>query len=262
MQRVTYGSLVYYCFHSLSSGDGLVHGMFTRLGGYSRPPWDSLNTGHTVGDEPAAVDANHRAICEALGLPERQLVSPHQVHGTRVVAVGPADRGCLIERADALITAAPGVTLMLRFADCVPVWMHDPMRHAVGLAHAGWRGMVAGVVPETVRAMADTFGSQARDLRAGIGPSIGPCCYEVGPDVAEAVEEAFAWELETLLEPCGAGKWHLDLWSAIRQQLAGVGVEQIETAGICTACHTEEWFSHRAEAGKTGRMGAVIALQE
>ncbi len=262
MERITYGPLVYYRFHSLPSGDGLVHGMFTRLGGHSRPPWHSLNTGHTVGDDPAAVDANHRAICEALGVEKGQLVSPHQVHGTHVVTVGLTDRGQVIERTDALITDAPGVALMLRFADCAPVWLYDPRRRAVGLAHAGWRGMVAGVATAMVRAMYDAFGCQPQDLIAGIGPAIGPCCYEVGVDVAEAVERAFAGELTVCLEPRGAGKWHLDLGAALQRQLGRAGVTQIEVSKACTACHTEEWFSHRAERGRTGRMGALIALQE
>jgi len=262
MQRITCGPLVYYCFDSLPSGDGLVCGMFTRLGGHSRSPWQSLNTGHTVGDDPAAVGANHRAICEALGVEEGQLVSPHQVHGKRVVAVGPGDRGQVIAQADALITDAPGVTLMLRFADCVPVWLYDPRRRAAGLAHAGWRGTVAGVAAAAVGAMQDTFGCRPRDLIAGIGPSIGPCCYEVGTDVARAVDAAFAGESGLFLELRGIGRWHLDLWGAVYQQLATAGVEQIEVAELCTACHTGEWFSHRAERGRTGRMGALVALQE
>lgn len=262
MQRVTHGPLVYYRFGSLSARDGLVHGMFTRLGGRSQSPWQSLNTGHTVGDDPAAVETNHRAICEALGVEEEQLVSPHQVHGRSVVPVGPADCGQVIDCADALITDVPGVVLMLRFADCVPVWLYDPRARAAGLAHAGWRGTVAGVATAAVGAMRDSFGCQPCDLIAGIGPSIGPCCYEVGPDVAGAVERAFAGKPEAYLEPRGPDKWQLDLWAAIRQQLHEAGVAQIEVARLCTACHTEEWFSHRAEHGRTGRMGALIALQE
>lgn len=262
MQRITYGPLIYYRFHSLPSGDGLVHGMFTRLGGHSRPPWQSLNTGHTVGDVPAAVEANHRAICKALGVEMAQLVSPHQVHSARVAAVGPADRGQVIADADALITDAPGVPLMLRFADCAPVWLYDPRQRAIGLAHAGWRGTVAGIVLASVRGMQATFGCRPRDLIAAIGPSIGPCCYEVGVDVARAVEEAFAGETRPYLESRGAGRWHLDLWAAVCQQLVQVGVQQIEVARLCTACNTHEWFSHRAELGRTGRMGALIALQE
>jgi YfiH family protein len=121
---------------------------------------------------------------------------------------------------------------------------------------------VAGVVPATVRAMQDHFGCQAQDLIAAIGPSIGSCCYEVGADVAEAVHGAFGARSAALLERRSEGKWHLNLWEAVRQQLAEAGVTQIEVAGMCTACHIEEWFSHRAEHGRTGRMGALVALEE
>jgi YfiH family protein len=262
MQRITHGPLVYYRFCSLPVEDGVVHGMFTRLGGHSRPPWESLNTGHTVGDAPMAVSANHRAICEALGVVVGRVVSPHQVHGARVAAVGLADCGQVIAGTDALITNAPGVALMLRFADCTPIWLYDSRLRAVGLVHAGWRGTVSDVAGATVRAMQACFGSRPRDLVAAIGPSIGPCCYEVGADVAQAVERAFGHEGAPFLEPQAAGKWHLDMWAANRQCLARAGVRQVEVARMCTACHTEEWFSHRAERGQTGRMGALIALRE
>jgi YfiH family protein len=262
MQRIAHGTLVYYRFRSLSAEDGLVHGIFTRLGGHSGPPWESLNTGHTVGDAPEAVLANHHAICDALGVDMAQLVSPQQVHGTRVAAVGGADRGQVIADADGLITNVPGVVLMLRFADCAPVWLYDRRLRAIGLAHAGWRGAVAGVAGATVRAMSAAFGCRPRDLVAGIGPSIGPCCYEVGADVAHAVEHAFGQEGASFLEPRGADKWHLDIWAANRHWLVQAGVQEVEVARMCTACNTEEWFSHRAERGRTGRMGALVALRE
>ena len=238
----------------------VVHGAFTRLGGRSAPPWHSLNTGHGVGDDLRAVDANHELICGALGLAVGDLVSPHQVHGSRVATVGVADRGRVIEATDALITSEPGVPLMLRFADCVPLWFHDPRRGAVGLAHAGWRGTVQRMAAATVAAMGSEFGSQPHDIVAGIGPSIGPCCYEVGADVADAVRTSFGSSASQLLAPQANGRWRLDLWSANRHCLTQAGVTEIEVAGICTACRTDEWYSHRAEKGRTGRFGAVIAL--
>jgi YfiH family protein len=262
MERITYGPLAYYRCRSLPAEDGVVHGIFTRLGGHSGPPWESLNTGHTVGDVPSAVLENHRAICEALGVEMAHLVSPHQVHGTRVAAVGLEHRGQVIADTDALITDVPGVVLMLRFADCTPLWLYDRRLGAIGLAHAGWRGTVADVAGATVRAMQVAFGCHPSDLVGCIGPSIGPCCYEVGTDVAQAVEHTFGQEGASLLRPQGPGKWHLDMWAANRRQLAEAGVKQIEVGGACTACNTEEWFSHRAEHGRTGRMGALITLRE
>lgn len=260
MQRTTFGSLVYYQFHSLSS-PGVAHGAFTRIGGQSRPPWHSLNTGHTVGDDIEAVDANHRLICQALGFSTDDIVSPHQVHSATTAVVGVADRGTVIRETDALITDVPGVLLMLRFADCTPVWLYDPVQRAIGLVHAGWRGTVAGAARATVAAMQSAYGCRPADLLAGIGPAIGPCCYEVGKDVAQAITEAFPEAAVRLLSPQTKDKWHLDLWAANRHTLAQAGVRHIEVAGICTACHTEEWFSHRAEQGRTGRIGALIGLK-
>jgi YfiH family protein len=168
----------------------------------------------------------------------------------------------VVQATDALITDVPGVPLMLRFADCVPIWFYDPVRRAIGLAHAGWRGTVAGVGRATVAEMGKAFGSRPEDVIACIGPSVGPCCYEVGKDVAYAVGEAFPGVEGQLLSPRANGSWHLDLWAANRHQLAACGVVYIEVAGICTACHTDEWFSHRAEQGRTGRIGALIGLRK
>jgi YfiH family protein len=149
------------------------------------------------------------------------------------------------------------VALMLRFADCTPIWLYDCRRGAVGLAHAGWRGTAAGVAGATVRAMEAAFGCRPADLVAGIGPSIGPCCYEVGADVAYA----FGVQGAPFLHPQAPNKWHLDMWAANQDQLADAGVRRIEVAEMCTACNVVEWFSHRAESGQTGRMGALIALR-
>ena len=260
MQRRSYGPLAYYQFDRLRPHREVIHGVFTRLGGRSAPPWDSLNTGHGVGDDLTAVDANHELICEALGLKVEHLVSPHQVHGAHVASVGVRDRGRVIEATDALITDQPGVALMLRFADCVPLWFYDPRRGAIGLAHAGWRGTVRRVAAATVRQMGAAFGCLAADLIVGIGPAIGPCCYEVGSDVTDAVRHSFGEQASRLLAPQANGRWRFDLWRANELCLTQAGVTQVEISGTCTACHTEEWYSHRAERGRTGRIGALIAL--
>jgi YfiH family protein len=253
--------LVYYQFTHLLRHPDLAHGVFTRLGGYSQPPWDSLNTGHTVGDDLEAVRANHELIFEALGVHREDVVSPRQVHGTSVRVVDGRDKGQVCPETDALVTVTPGVVLMLRFADCVPVLLFDPIQGVVGLAHAGWRGTVAGMARSAVQAMVNDLGCLPADILAGVGPSIGPCCYEVGREVVDATRRAFA-DVDGLLMPRANGRWHLDLWAANRRQLADAGVQHIEVAGICTACHTDEWFSHRAERGKTGRMGALIGLRK
>jgi YfiH family protein len=189
------------------------------------------------------------------------MVSPHQVHSAVVRAVNAQARGTVLERTDALISDTPGVYLMLRFADCVPVLFYDPVRRAVGLAHAGWRGTVEKIGQATVQAMVETFGCRPVDILAGIGPSIGPCCYEVGDEVVEAARAAFP-VAPHLVDRRANGRDHLDLWEANRHQLVARGLAKVEVSGLCTACRTDEWFSHRAERGRTGRLGAVIGLRE
>jgi YfiH family protein len=138
--------------------------------------------------------------------------------------------------------------------------LHDPINRVVGIAHAGWLGTVRGVSTAAIQAMVEHYGSQPKNILAAIGPSIGVDHYEVGQDVLAQVNQAFGPDAEKLIEIRG-DKTYLDLWSANRVQLEKSGVKQIQIAGLCTACHLEDWFSHRAEKGKTGRFGALIALQ-
>ncbi len=252
MQLVQRGGLTWYTF----TGPGLdfANAIFTRLGGVSRPPFAALNLGGTVGDEPSAVSENLRRALAPFGLAPEQVVSPHQVHGRRVVQVGPEHAGTIVPEADALITAEVGLGLLLRFADCTPVLFYDPARRAVGLAHAGWRGTALGVAPATVSAMRTAFGSRPEDLWVGIGPAIGPDHYAVGEEVVEAVGAAFAERRE--------GQWYLDMPGALAAQLLDAGVRRVERSNLCTACRTDLWYSHRAERGKTGRFGAMVALKK
>jgi YfiH family protein len=157
-----------------------------------------------------------------------------------------------------MVTDSPEFTLCLRFADCVPILLYDPVRGACGMAHAGWKGTAAKVAASAVEAMRGHFGSRPEDILAGIGPSIGPDHYAVRSDVADAFRTAFgAAAAEGFLSRHGAAL-HLDLGAANEFTLRACGVRNIELAGICTACHTEDWFSHRAEHGRTGRFGALM----
>jgi YfiH family protein len=260
--RLIENGLAYYQFESLTRfaarGD-LRYGIFTRLGGVSASPNATLNTAHTVGDEPTAVAENHRRICRALGVDAASIASGYQVHGASVALIGSQDRGRVRPETDVLLTDRPGIPLMQRFADCVPLVLYDPVRRAVGLAHAGWRGTAQGVAIRAVRAMGQAFGSRPGDVVAGVGPSIGPCCYEIGPEVTARIRAGFQ-EGDGWLVPQITGAIHLDLWAANRQQLEAAGVGQTEVSGLCTACHTDEFFSHRAEKGRTGRFGVLAVL--
>jgi polyphenol oxidase len=166
------------------------------------------------------------------------------------------------QKADAILTSSPGLTLYMRFADCVPVLLYDPVRRVVGLVHAGWQGTVVRTAAAAVERMMAEYGSRPADILAGIGPSIGPDHYEVGVDVIQRVQAAFPEHAEALLQSNGSReRAHLDLWLANQVVLEEAGVKRIETAGLCTACDLDHWYSHRAEKGRTGRFGALIALQ-
>lgn len=249
--------LRYYTFDNLA---GVTHAVFTRRGGVSPAPWDSLNVGGSVGDDLANVRENRIRSFTALGRDPASIHDVWLVHGTDAVhAEAPRDLAFKPPQADIITTGNPRVTLFMRYADCVPILLHDPRKGVVALVHAGWLGTVRNAAKAALDSMRARYGTDPRDVRAAIGPSIGPDHYEVGADVAAQIRAAFGSQAEALLQPRG-GKFHLDLWAANRLQLEAEGVEDIETAEICTACHLDDWYSHRAEKGRTGRFGALIGL--
>jgi YfiH family protein len=251
--------LRYFTFPSFDAL-GIRHAIFTRWGGASRAPYATLNIGSLVGDDPAAVDENRRSMFAALGRAEESAPGIRQVHSARITVAHPRRADEPLAETDGLVTDRTDCTLLMRFADCVPVLLYDPVRRAAGIAHAGWKGTVAKVTARAVETMCAEYGCRPADIHAGIGPSIGPDHYAVGDDVARAVRAAFPGVAKQLLT--GAeGSLRLDLWAANEAALREAGVREIECAQICTACRTEDWFSHRAENGQTGRFGALIWLE-
>jgi YfiH family protein len=212
-----------------------------------------------VPDERDRVYANRRRVYGQFGRDTDTVVHAHLVHGADVARVTEADNGAWVEHVDGLITDQLGCVLTMNFADCAPILLYDPRRRAIGLGHAGWKGAVVDLPGAMVRAMTAEFGSDPAGLVAAIGPCIGPCCYEVGGDVIDSVRAAFA-EPDTLLRQNGGPRPHFDLPAANRANLAQAGVRLIEMADYCTACRTDLFFSHRAEKGRTGRFGVVLAL--
>lgn len=248
--------LRFYQFDSL----GVKHAVFTRRGGLSPEPWKSLNLGGTVGDEVERVRGNRLLSFEALGCRPDSIFDVWQVHSADAVCTdAPRRMDEPYQKADIILTDKPEVTLFMRFADCVPILLHDPLRRVIGIAHAGWLGTVRDVAGVTVNKMSEQYGSRPTDLIACIGPSIGPDHYEVGEDVILQVKQAFGADASLML-PQHDSRTHFDLWKANQYLLERAGVRCIELAGLCTACHTEDWFSHRTEKGKTGRFGALISL--
>ncbi|MFQ5576240.1 MAG: peptidoglycan editing factor PgeF [Anaerolineae bacterium] len=254
-QVVEYGSLRAYRYPALA---GATHAVFTRRGGVSPPPWNGLNMGLSVGDAPENVTANVALACRALGIDPAATASCKLVHGNRVVVARQSREPQFLEQADAIISAAPGVFLTMRFGDCVPLLFFDPANGVVGLAHAGWRGTVKNVTGAVAAAMKRRFGSKPANIRLVIGPSIGPCCYRVQRDVLRAAQQTF--DAPDAFFQRRNGDMYFDMWRANAHQARQAGLGAVTQSNLCTACRTGEFFSHRAEGGKTGRFGVFVGL--
>ncbi len=251
--------LRFFQFESLADPN-LDHAILTRHGGVSPAPWHSLNYGRTVGDDDARVTENIARGLGATGQALDQAFDVWQVHSATVIRTDQPNLAGGHPKADAIITDRPDVTLMMRFADCVPIMIYDPHRRAAGVAHAGWLGTLRGVATELAQSLQKEYGCRPEDLVAGIGPSIGPDHYPVGKDVVVQFEESIGDSARDHLHSIG-GAVHLDLWSANEAQLRSAGVRSIEISEICTACNLQDWYSHRGENGNTGRFGAHLAIR-
>lgn len=238
------------------------HGITTRQGGVSQGPLASLNMGRRGVDQQENIIENHRRAAEALGVPPGSFVFSDQVHGSRIRQVNNENLDEPISETDGLMTDVPGVTLGTLYADCMAIMIYDPEHHAIGMAHAGWRGTALGIGPELVQKMTASYGSRPETLLAALGPAIGECCFEVGDEVLRAF-----FEIPTLRQEQGwlldkDGKPRVDLTQANRQLLisAGVAPGAIETASLCTHCNPDLLYSHRRDQGNTGRMAALMSL--
>ena len=247
---------------------GIKHAFTTKWHGKSIVLPDTLNMSLHVNDDVALIAQNRKAVCEALQLDFAKLTTPQQVHGTNSVYVDSSLCGCgrddfddAIADTDALFTDIEGIPLMLLFADCTPVIIADPLKKVVAVVHAGWRGTVQKIIEKTIRSMSEQLGVNPADCLAMVGPSMGPCCYQVGQEVYHCAKENLP-DFEKLFRLQSEGQWLFDLWQANKNQLltAGLYEENIVVSGICTQCNQELFFSHRADHGKTGRFAAIIWL--
>ncbi|GAC1359947.1 MAG: peptidoglycan editing factor PgeF [Ktedonobacteraceae bacterium] len=269
----------------------LIHGVFTRTGGDSEAPYASLNTSR-MGDSIEHVARNRQHTLDALNISAYPSVTLWQVHGADVLTLDLreewrtdwASRSYFerswtpqsVRKGDALLTRERGTAVAFSFADCVPITLYDPVQHVIGIAHGGWRGTARGIALATVEAMGTRFGSRARDIYAGIGPAIGPCCYEISQAVQDIftgqaafpeqladyqpmIRESAIFSTKQLPDRTSL---RIDLQATNRQQLAmaGVPVAQIEFMDLCTGCNTDLFFSHRKEQGNTGRFAVIMTL--
>ncbi len=269
MKLVEKDGVKWLIFDHFVQYEQVIHGFSTRIGGVSDIPFATLNLAFHVGDDPGSVVENRRRFCQALGLDLADLTAGEQVHSDKIRVVIGQDRGCgavdydtAFSGTDGFVTDEPGVVLSSYYADCVPLYILDPEQQVVGLAHGGWKGTIMRIGARIIEKMVEQFQTKPEDCLIGIGPSIGPCCYEVDRHVITPLQQEFVNWFE-LVEEKENGRWNLDLWKTNYQVFleAGVNPANIEVSGLCTSCNTELFFSHRAEDGKTGRMASIIALE-
>lgn len=246
--------LVWLCFEGW---DGVQCLHSTRMGGSSPPPFDTLNLGGSVGDSERNVQENRRKFQRAAGIGASRLILNRQVHSDKVNVVSEPQESL---EGDALLTQHEDIPLAVSVADCLAIYVHDAAHAAVGLIHAGRRGTLKEIASKTLLKMEEALGCRASDCSVLFGPAIGPCCYEVGPDIAQEFEDRFPGSI--IVRDPGRGtagsRLFLDLARANELQLRRIGVEDIVTAGLCTSCREDLFFSHRRDGGRTGRMLAII----
>lgn len=259
--------LLYYSFPSFDAVDGIRHGFSTRLGGVSTDRFASMNLSFTRGDSEDAVRENFRRFCTAIGTRAEDVVVSAQTHTTNVYNVTAADRGRGVTRergytdVDGLITDEPDVVLCTQYADCVPLFFVDPVRRVVATSHAGWRGTAGGIGRVTVDRMVSDYGSRREDILCGIGPSIGVCCFEVDEPVYDEFCKVTQFD-DGCYTDDGNGKFHIDLWEVNRRILmdAGISAHHITVTDLCTRCHPDVLWSHRACGNDRGSLAAFISL--
>lgn len=259
------GDLPLYQARTISWLPRIVQGCTTRSGGVSQAPYDTLNLGAHVGDTPTLVQANRQRVWSDLGFDEGEVALAEQVHGEKVAVVRAGTSSIPMPGVDALVTNVPDLLLMLFFADCVPVYIVDPVHKAIGLAHAGWRGTEANIAAKTVQTLVEEFGCRPATCLAAIGPCIGSDSYEVGADVADRFRSLPISRAANVVLPRNemASTYSLNLRSVVFLQLLSAGLKAASIA-VCdedTFRNRRDFFSYRRD-GITGRMGAFLGMKE
>ena len=259
MLTTKFDDRLYFKSTVLEDIPGVKHFFTSKLGGFSRGDVKGLNLGFRVGDDPTSVEGNYRWICKDFGLDYKKITAAKQIHSAKIevinsenVGFGVSDLSKTFE-ADGLVTNLKDVPITVFYADCVPILMADPVAGVVAAEHSGWRGTVQNIAGAAVEIMCREFGAKPQNIKAAIGPSIGPCCFETGEEVAVLFDEDLRIKLPD-------GKFKVDLWQANKRLLQNAGLieENIDVLELCTICHSDVLYSYRKDAQSTGRMGAFI----
>jgi polyphenol oxidase len=263
------GGVTFVTFPRLGDPQVIVNAVSGRLGGVSRGKFDSLNMSFKVGDDAVRVEENRGLLSRVLDVDLRRAVWVDQVHGEKVLKLEASNcpkKGGSLGEGDAVISNLTNVPLAILVADCLPVLFYDMFNKAIGLAHAGWKGTVSHVAVKTLLAMGEAYGTKPQEVKAVLGPCLGPCCYEVGDDVQKEFAGVFPWAQE-VLKPGAPKHWKLDLAQSNARQLLEVGMKETNLiqSRICTVKNIELFYSHRAEGAPekpTGRVGAFLMLKD
>lgn len=255
-------------YKSLEATGCVYHGFSTRLGGVSKGIYHSMNLSYTRGDDAKSVDENFERFCTSIHMDWKKICSTDQTHTANVRVVTEEDMGHGIQRPkkyfdiDGQVTNVPGIPLISYHADCVPLFFVDPIKKAIGLSHSGWKGTVARIGANTIKAMTENYGSNPEDIITVIGPSICQKCYEVSKDVADAFQAEFRVS-DTLIYKKENEKYQLNLWEANKQVMLDAGIlpEHITVTKWCTGCHPERLWSHRKSGNDRGSLAAFLCLK-
>ncbi|MCL2045301.1 MAG: peptidoglycan editing factor PgeF [Oscillospiraceae bacterium] len=246
-----------------ASNISVPHAFTTRFGGVSKGIYESMNLGQNVGDDAANVNANYMSLCEALNIKLDNIVCTKQVHGNSIRVASHDDCGRVFldipYEADGLITNSPGLSLAIFIADCVPILLYDEENQAIAAVHAGWRGTAIDIVGAAIKGMTEAYGSNPKNIRGAIGPSISVCCYETDADVPEALANVLGNDVSFCVKPMSE-KFMVDLKNANRLLLEKAGVIDIDISQECTSCQSDKYWSHRKTNGNRGSQAAIISI--
>lgn len=256
----------YITFPLLEKYDDLLQGFTTRKGGVSKGAYESMNIGFSTEDSRENVKRNIEIMAERLDINVEDIVRTNQSHTCNIKYVNEEYKGRVFESSafkdvDGIYTDKRNLALMSLHADCTPIFFYDPVKRIIGLAHAGWRGTLLNIAGKMVRAIKSDFNSDAIDIKAAIGPSLGSCCFEVDKDVAELfLSEDKKFEKYMKI---GKTKYYFNLWEINKYLLMkeGISEENIEISGICTKCNNDLFFSHRGQKGKRGLMAGILMMK-
>ena len=260
--------LAYLTIPAFEETGSVKHCFTTRIGGVSRGIYNSLNTSDDKEDPIENVHRNLELVCGAIGINYRKLVFSDQTHedNIRIVSIADLGKGISvpndIKNTDGLMTNIPGIPLITFYADCVPLFFLDKENKAIAVVHSGWKGTVLKIGAKTIRQMAEVYGTKPGECLVGIGPSIGPECFEVGQEVADQFAESLGTRSH-IIKPIENGKYTVDLWEANKLMLMEMGVPEnnITISGLCTKCREDLFFSYRRDKGRTGSMSAIMELR-